>query len=159
MSVSSVAMAVANSGGDAVLQSVQVMAAHFVILPLTICAGVAVSGAHFNPVVTACFVMVGKLVSLSSGIHAVMPYQGGIESISWGNTLLAEHLPRTAVYNFKEGLWKRESCCISKFVIMQILLHKHRTSANSETFPGVNVRMQICCPSKMCLCQFRKEGL
>ena len=66
LSVSAVAMAVSNSGGDAVLQTVQVMVAHFVILPLTICSGAEVSGAHFNPVVTACFVLVGKIVSYSS---------------------------------------------------------------------------------------------
>lgn len=66
LSVSAVAMAVSNSGGDAVLQTIQVMAAHFVILPLTICSGAETSGAHFNPVVTACFVLVGKIVSLSS---------------------------------------------------------------------------------------------
>ena len=65
LSVSAVAMAVTNSRGDAVLQTIQVMAAHLVILPLTICSGAEISGAHFNPVVTACFVLVGKIVSHS----------------------------------------------------------------------------------------------
>ena len=56
-------MAVKNSGGDAVVKSVQVMGAHAVILPLVIYAGLEVSGSHFNPMVTACFVLAGKLVS------------------------------------------------------------------------------------------------
>lgn len=55
-------MAVNNSAGNAVLQTLQVMGAHAVILPLTIYAGAEVSGSHFNPVVTACFVLIGKLV-------------------------------------------------------------------------------------------------
>ena len=38
------------------------MGAHAVILPLVIYAGLEVSGAHFNPMVTASFVATGKLV-------------------------------------------------------------------------------------------------
>ena len=64
LSVTAVAMAVSNSGGNAVIQTLQVMAAHAVILPLTICAGIEVSGAHFNPMVTGCFVLIGKLVRI-----------------------------------------------------------------------------------------------
>ena len=60
-------MAVKNSGGDAVVKSVQVMGAHAVILPLVIYAGLEISGSHFNPVVTACFVLAGKLVSHAEG--------------------------------------------------------------------------------------------
>ncbi|CAL5220533.1 g2567 [Coccomyxa viridis] len=55
-SCSAVAAAAMNAGGNALLNTGLVMAAHMVILPLLIFTFGPISGAHFNPMVTACFV-------------------------------------------------------------------------------------------------------
>jgi len=78
LSVAAVAMAVQNSGGDPVLQTVQVMAAHLVILPLTIYAGLETSGAHFNPMVTACFVLIGKTSAKLGVAYVAAQLAGGV---------------------------------------------------------------------------------
>lgn len=60
-------MAAINAGSNALLQKFFIMGAHAIIIPLVIFSGIEVSGAHFNPMVTACFVAIKKLVSLCAG--------------------------------------------------------------------------------------------
>lgn len=74
LSCSAVAQAVKMSAGDALVQTGMVMGAHAIILPLVIYSAMETSGAHFNPMVTSCFVALGKLVNLSSFFLERFPF-------------------------------------------------------------------------------------
>ncbi|KAK9905050.1 hypothetical protein WJX75_008658 [Coccomyxa subellipsoidea] len=77
-SCSAVAAATMNAGGNDLLSTGLVMAAHMVLLPLLIFTFGPVSGAHFNPMVTAAFVAT-KAMALKLGVaYIIAQVLGGV---------------------------------------------------------------------------------
>ncbi|CAL8464331.1 g3866 [Coccomyxa elongata] len=96
-SCSAVAAATMNAGGNALLSTGLVMAAHMVLLPLLIFTFGPVSGAHFNPMVTATFVAT-RAMALKLGVAYIFAQVlGGIVGAAAAFTSLPAAL-QTAAY-------------------------------------------------------------
>ncbi|KAK9815773.1 hypothetical protein WJX72_009249 [[Myrmecia] bisecta] len=78
MSCGAVAMAKMYAGGNTPLLMGFIMAAHLVLIPVMIYTAGPVSGAHFNPMVTATF-MATRLMKVSTGIgYIIAQCLGGV---------------------------------------------------------------------------------